>query len=359
MPRPEPPDAIAVPAVPQRTCHAPTSVGIVAPAWLQSIADDEPIDVSVCIANWNCRDYLRGCLESLHDQPQGVRLETIVVDNGSGDGAADMVRREFPEVVLIRNQENRGFARASNQAAAVARGHTLFFLNNDTLVPAFTLKHLLDFARTHPEVGMIGPRLRDGDGNLQISYRGRPTIPAMLHRLLLLRWIGLFRHAYRRYRRSTFQAGSVCPVEMLMGAAVLIPRHVFEACGRWDEDYPFGGEDIDLSNRVGQTHPLIYLPEVEITHFGRISSRQNIEFATPNVLIGYVHYFRKSGASPIALTLYKLLVTLDTPLQLLSKLGQFCWRRLCRRAEQAHRSWLAILGLWHFLRLDLGRFWRA
>ena len=75
-------------------------------AWMRSFDDAGPIDVSVCIANWNCRELLRGCLESLHDLPQGVRVETIVVDNGSADGAADMVAREFPEVILVRNTAN-------------------------------------------------------------------------------------------------------------------------------------------------------------------------------------------------------------------------------------------------------------
>src|SRR5262249_12482840 len=84
-------------------------------AWQNPVADTGPIDVSICIANWNCREHLRSCLESLHYQPQGVRLETIVVDNGSEDGAAEMVERDFPEVVLHRNSSNLGFARANNQ----------------------------------------------------------------------------------------------------------------------------------------------------------------------------------------------------------------------------------------------------
>src|SRR5262245_31281452 len=79
-------------------------------------------DVSICIANWNCRAYLRDCLESLVDDPQGVSVEVIVVDNASADGAADMVAGEFPEVVLVRNEQNHGFARASNQAAELATG---------------------------------------------------------------------------------------------------------------------------------------------------------------------------------------------------------------------------------------------
>src|SRR5439155_26361969 len=125
---------------------------------------DGPFDVSVCIANWNCRELLRACLESLHDQPQGVRLETIVVDNASQDGAAAMVARDFPEVVLLRNPTNLGFAKDNNRAAEYARGRYLFFLNNDTFVPAGSLRRLVEFADGHPTVGLIGPRLRDADG---------------------------------------------------------------------------------------------------------------------------------------------------------------------------------------------------
>src|SRR5437588_11719631 len=93
--------------------------------WGQGYAFADPVDVTVCIVNWNCRDLLRACLRSLLEQPQGVGLEVIVVDNASTDGAAELVAEEFPEVLLIRNSENRGFSAANNQAAAQARGRYL------------------------------------------------------------------------------------------------------------------------------------------------------------------------------------------------------------------------------------------
>jgi GT2 family glycosyltransferase len=173
------------------------------PAPVRGPVTDVP-DVSVCIANWNCRDYLRDCLASLLHSPQGVLVEVIVADNGSTDGAAEMVAAEFPEVTLIVNSENLGFARASNQAAERAGGRYVFFLNNDTVVPPMSLRQLVAFADAHPHVGMIGPRLRDGNGRLQISYRRKPTLRAMLHRAAFLRWTGVFRRAYDDFLRDVF-----------------------------------------------------------------------------------------------------------------------------------------------------------
>jgi N-acetylglucosaminyl-diphospho-decaprenol L-rhamnosyltransferase len=148
-------------------------------------------------------------------------------------------------------------------------------------------------------------------------------------------------------------------VEVLMGAAVFLPRAVFEDSGRWDEQYRFGGEDIDLSTQVGRRRELAYVGDVEVVHYGRVSSRKNIGFAAPNVAIGYVHYFRKAGATPTALRVYKLFVTADAPVQCLGKLVQAGVRLLRGRAEKARKSWLAARGLWHFMTRELVRFWQA
>jgi N-acetylglucosaminyl-diphospho-decaprenol L-rhamnosyltransferase len=327
-------------------------------AWRLGAATGQ-VDVSVCIANWNCRDLLRACLESLHDQPQGVSLETIVVDNGSADGAAAMVEREFPEVILQRNPTNLGFARANNQAAGKARGRYLLFLNNDTVVPAGTRRRLVESAAAHPQVGMIGPRLRDGRGHTQVSYRQRPTLATLLHRTSLLRWTGLLRDAYRRYRRQEFDPESTREVEVLMGAAMFLPRDVFFACGGWDEEFTFGGEDLDLSLRVGRSRPVVYHPSVEITHYGRVSTRQHIGYASSHMAVGFVRYLRKSGCSGPGLLAYKALVSLDAPLQLVLKGAQYALRRALGERAKAAKSLLALRGVAHFLRRGLVTFWRA
>jgi len=325
----------------------------------RSRANTAVADISVCIANWNCREYLRACLESLREIPQGLRVEVILADNASTDGAAEMVRQEFPEVTLVRNAENLGFARASNQAARLARGRWLLFLNNDTVVAPGTLRELCDYAEAHPEAGLVGPMLRDGRGQPQISYRRRPTIAALLHRTSLLRWTGVFRREYYEYRRDTFDPTRTREVDVLMGAAVLIARDRFERVGGWDEDFRFGGEDIELSIRVGRHAKLMYVPEIEITHFGRVSSRLNIAFSAPNVIIGYIHYFRKTGSSGIAIALYKTLVTVDAPIQIAIKSVQCAWRRLCGRSEKSRKSLIAIRGIRQFLFHDLYRFWKS
>jgi len=318
-----------------------------------------PPDVSVCIANWNCRAMLRACLESLRDQPQGVCLETIVVDNASTDGAADMVARDFPEVVLIRNPVNAGFSRACNQAAEHARGRYLFFLNNDTVVPPHTLGRLLAFAQAHPEAGMIGPRLRDLDGRTQVSCRPRPTVRTLLHRTHLLRWTGLLRNGYQRYRRLECDVGIEREVETLMGAAMFLRREVFFACGRWDEEYTFGGEDFDLSTRIGRRYRLLYLPSVAIIHHGRSSTRANAIYSSPNIAIGFARYLRKSGCSPAAVSFYKLVLALDAPVQFAVKGVQYLWRRAQGKRAKAEKSLLAAKTMWYIMTRGLLGLWKA
>jgi N-acetylglucosaminyl-diphospho-decaprenol L-rhamnosyltransferase len=324
----------------------------------RQLLDDRPPELSVCIVNWNCRGLLRQCLASLLDLPQDVRLEVIVVDNASTDGAADMVEQEFPEALLIRNGTNVGFARANNQAARRARGRYVVFLNNDTAAPAGTLGKLVDFLEAHPDVGMVGPRLRGADGRVQVSCRPRPTLATFLHKTLLWRWLGVWRGAYHAYRRS-FEADTTRPVDVLMGAAIVMRRDRFVKCGGWDEDFIFGGEDLELCYRVGKRAAVVFCPDAEIIHYGRASTRAHSHFAAPHIAVGFLKYLRKTGASRLGLCLYKVAVTLDAPLQVVFKGLQWLCRAACGRKQKAEQSRLACAAALSFLRRGLIPFWKA
>lgn len=315
--------------------------------------------LSVCIVNWNCRDYLRNCLATLTSRCQGVRLEVIVVDNASADGAADLVAIEFPRVRLIRNRDNAGFARANNQAAALARGRWLLFLNNDTEVPPGTLGRLVAFARAHPEASVLGPRLREPSGDVQTSWRTRPTVSALLHRTLLLRWTGLLRAGYRDYRRREVAADAPRPVEAVLGAALLMRRRIFRAVGGWDEGYPFGSEDLDLCRRAAAHGQILYHPGTTIVHHGRVSSRLAIGEVYGKTMVGMARFLRQSGTPWWKLLLYKCAITLDAPLTWLTLTGQYLWRKLRGHHERAKRSRLAAVGVGNFLARHLLAFWRA
>lgn len=267
-----------------------------------------------------------------------------------------MVEEEFPEVLLIRNDANAGFSRGNNQAARRAQGDYLLFLNNDTVVPPGALRRLVDYLDSHPEVGLVGPRLRGADGRVQVSCRPRPTLATVLHKTLLFRWLGLWRAAYRAYRRQTPVATQ--PVDVLMGAAILMRRDRFLACGGWDEDFVFGGEDLELCFRVQKQAAIVYCPDVEIIHYGRASTRAS-PFAAANIAVGFLKYLRKSGASRPGLWLYKLAVTLDAPVQVLLKGLQFAWRTICRQRRRAAQSRVAFRAALSFLGRGLIPFWRA
>ena len=286
-------------------------------------------------------------------------MEVIVVDNASADGAPEMVARDFPEVTLIRNSINLGFSAANNQAAMQARGHYLFFLNNDTVIPPGALRGMLSYAEEHPEIGMLGPRLRDGEGQVQVSYRLQPTVTSLLHRTILLRWTGLLRKSYLQYRRAEFDCEKIREVDVLMGAAMFTRRTDFLRWGGWDEDFRFGGEDLELSTRLNHVTKLVYYPEVEITHFGRVSTREHVAFSSPQIAVGIAKYLRKIGTPAASMFAYKLAMTIDTPLTIMAKLTEAAIRRVRGKSRTAKKSLLAAQAAWHFLRRGLMEFWRA
>lgn len=231
------------------------------------MATGRPAELSVIIVNWNTRELLRRCLDSLAADAGTHALETIVVDNGSRDGSREMLRAEYPGVVLIENAHNAGFARANNQGAERASAPLLLLLNSDAAVLPGALASALMVMRAHPHVGIAGLRLLNDDRTLQPSGKRFPTLASTIVGLLPVpeRW----RHAYDAWRNRRDDAGAegLSYVDEVSGAAMVVHRALFRDLGGFDPAFYFFGEDVDLCWRAHERgHAVAYLPSARVIH---------------------------------------------------------------------------------------------
>ncbi|MEO1477833.1 MAG: glycosyltransferase family 2 protein, partial [Bacteroidota bacterium] len=174
----------------------------------------DTLDVSVVIVNYNVRGFLEQALSSVQRAVRSLRAEVFVVDNNSVDGSVAMVRERFPDVHVIANRENVGFARANNQAIREARGRYLFILNPDTLVQEDTLDRMVAFMDAHPDAGAVGCRILNPDGTFAPeSRRAFPTPSVAFYRMTGL--ARLFPHSptFGRYNLTYLPKDEVCEVD--------------------------------------------------------------------------------------------------------------------------------------------------
>ncbi|MCS7209237.1 MAG: glycosyltransferase family 2 protein [Fimbriimonadales bacterium] len=234
-----------------------------------------PLTLSICIVNWNTRELLRACLQSLYRYPPSESFEVIVVDNASSDGSATMVCAEFPQVVLIANAHNLGYARGNNQAIQRAQGEFILLLNPDTEVFESTLDRAVAFLRAHPEAGAIGAKQLFPDGRVQASVRGFPTPKNLLFEVLGLARLLPNSRLLGGYRMRWFRYDTVAEVDQPMATFLMTRRAVIEQVGLMDEAFPLFFNDVDWCYRVKQAGWRIYfVPEVCILHHGGASTRQ-------------------------------------------------------------------------------------
>jgi GT2 family glycosyltransferase len=229
------------------------------------------MDLSIVIVNWNTRDLLRDWLQSIEAGRGSLQLEVLVVDNASCDGSAEMVRTEFPQVQLIENKENLGFAAGNNVALMKAAGRFVMLLNTDTLVHGTVLADAVAWLEAHPDVGVIGPRVLNSDGTDQPSCSAFPSL-----KFLTMQACGLTKISrWDRYRMTGWDRSSELKVDVISGAAMFVRREAMEDVGLLDEAFFFYGEETDWCHRFGRAGwGLVFVPIPEVTHFGGGAVRQ-------------------------------------------------------------------------------------
>lgn len=233
--------------------------------------------LSILIVNWNTRDLLRACLLSLRHHCAQVEHEVIVVDNASHDGSAQMVEAEFPEVVLLAEATNLGYAAGNNRAYEKSRGEWIWLLNPDTEVFEYSAQELIHFLQQHPQCGAVASALIDAqDGKPQSSCRTFPSPAALWCEAL-----GLARRFPRSRRFGFYRMGwwnyqSVREVEQPMASSLMLRRQAIETSGGlFDEQFPIFFNDVDLCWRLKQNNWQIwYWPQAQVRHHGGASTRQ-------------------------------------------------------------------------------------
>lgn len=198
--------------------------------------------LSVVIVNYNVRLLLEECIRSVEKALDGIEGDIFVVDNNSSDGSVEYIRERFPEVHLIANKENSGFARANNQAIRMTDAEYILLLNPDTVVYENTLRGCLDFMDAHPEAGGAGVRMltREGDA----APESRRAVPTPW--VAFLKMMGFT----RRYYMSHLPWDKPGRIEVVSGAFCLLRHKALDEIGLLDEDFFMYGEDIDLSFRL-------------------------------------------------------------------------------------------------------------
>lgn len=232
------------------------------------------MDLSIIIVNWNSREWLRQCIKSVVTETRQLNYEIVVVDAGSFDGCASMIRKEFPQARFIQSETNCGFARANNVAFAAAAGSSILFLNPDTIVCGFSLKILFDYLWKLPQPGAVGCRLLRPDASLQTSCV--QSFPTILNQALNFQWIRSRSLQSRLWGMAALYAPGSEPkeVQAIVGACLMVKRAAFEQVGRFSEDYFMYGEDIDLCYKLRKSgFRNYYVPEATVIHYGGGSSR--------------------------------------------------------------------------------------
>ncbi len=255
-------------------------------------------DISITICSWNTLEDTRACLQSLREAKDEGSFEVVVVDNASEDGSADMVESEFPEFVLLRQYTNLGFTGGHNLAIEQAKGRDVALLNSDTVVHPGAIRTIIAYMGAHPETGVVGPKLLNPDGSLQMSCRRFPNPVAAAFRNT---WLGRMfpnNRYVREYLMADFEHDQPREVDWVSGAALFIRREVIEKIGLLDDEFFMYCEDVDYCKRTWDAgFKVVYLPDAVITHAIGKSSDQ-----VPNRMIARFHlsmlrYYRKHVVS--------------------------------------------------------------
>jgi N-acetylglucosaminyl-diphospho-decaprenol L-rhamnosyltransferase len=252
-------------------------------------------EISVIILNWNTRDLLAQCLDSLEQHKADLQLEVIVVDNASTDGSQAMLQEKYPQVQLIANSQNVGFAKGNNQAMQIAQGDYFLLWNSDAFATPGAIQALLRLAEKEPKAGIIGAQLRNADNSFQASFT---PFPNQWQEFLILTGLGrtLIGHAYPSLGPEEEKGSQI--VDYVEGACLLVRREAYQEVGGLDEGYFMYAEEVDWCyTLVKHGWQIWYQPEAKVIHLGGASSTGRRTHREADLYRSRIRFFRKHYGS--------------------------------------------------------------
>jgi len=267
--------------------------------------------LSILIVNWKSKDYLKKCLYSISDTCRHLSPQVIVVDGGSFDGCAEMLRDDFPEVEFIQSEENIGFGRSNNLGFQKAHGEALLLLNPDTELKPGAVDALLNELRDNRSAGLVGARLLNSDGSLQyVAVHPLPTPwnAAFDSSWSRRRW---WNRRGRRDTRETFE------VQAVSGACMMLRASIFRKLGGFDPRFFMYAEDMDLCYRIHKLGlRILHAPHAVIIHHGGgSSSTQFSKFPAVMIREALYHFFLFNHGQTSAIA-YRTLITVSALLRI-------------------------------------------
>lgn len=258
------------------------------------VQSNHNMKVSVIIVSWNVKNLLEKCLASIFKYTHDISFEVIVVDNNSYDNTVEMVNEKFPQVNLIANDSNAGFAKANNQGLERAQGEYVLFMNPDMEFHENTLKKMSDLKDERPDVFASTCQLQYPDGERQNNIKRLPGFISQFFILLKLHHFLSFLPAVSKYLYKDFDYSKEYDVENIMGAFVFARRSEFIELGAWNEKYWLWWEDVDLCKKAKNANKkIIYTPITKVTHYEGKSFEQVASPAKQKRFIrGMLTYFK-------------------------------------------------------------------
>ncbi len=307
------------------------------------------MDISIIIVNWNTKDLLERCLNCVTATAGAVSYELIVVDNASIDGSTDMLRAQYPQVRLVENSQNIGFARANNQGLAIARGRYYLLLNSDAFVNPGAIPAMVKFMDRQADAGACGCRLYYEDGGLQRSAYSFTTLWTELWQTLWLDRLFPRSKIFGKYHLTYWNMDDTRQVDSIMGAVMLLRAEAICQVGTLDDRYFMYSEEMDLCYRLKKAGwKVYYFPEASAIHiWGGSSQKVQTETTFLRLYHSRVRYFRKHY-SRLTTWLYKLLLAFGSLVRTAGGSLAYLFTRRQETRLSTRNYWMLVKSVWTY-----------